>query len=189
MTGRQLALTLGPLGLLGLLAWVLLFGGRETALGPLALAGGAVALLPERDRVRQALRAAGERYGLPPEWPEAVGWVESRWRLDAVGDDGESVGPTQIRRATLRRNGYDGDPDLLRQDADLAAEWTARLMVAGARNAEGGVLRETPRTAEDLAAWWNAGRQHFADLPEDHVTRADYAPKLASALGEIAGVA
>jgi hypothetical protein len=79
-------------------------------------------------------------------------------------------------------NGYTGDPDLLRRDADVAAEWTARLLVAGARNAQGGVLARTPSNVADAAAWWNAGRQSAAELPAGHVTRRVYIPRALAAL-------
>lgn len=168
--------------LVGGAAWLALYGGRGTAYLPVAVGDAVSALLPERDRVRQALGDAAERYGFPRSWLEGLGWVESRWRLDALGDSGRSVGPTQIQRRTLANNGYQGDPDELRRDAQLAADWTGRLCLAGAKNAEGAALRVTPATAEDLAAWWNAGRQNYAELGPEHETRTDYAPKLIAAV-------
>lgn len=167
------------------LAWVLLYGGRDTALSVFGLAGGAVALLPDRRRVREALRAAAGRYGLPPEWLDALGWVESRWRVDAVGDQGRSVGPTQIQRATLHNNGFTGSGDELLADPELAAEWTARLLLPGARNAEGRQLTRRLESLDDLAAWWNAGRSSFGELGPTHPTRVRYAPALAAAVDSV----
>lgn len=164
------------------IVYLALYGGRGTAFGGLGLLGGAVALLPERDRVRSALRAAAERYGRPPDWYEALGWVESRWTLDAIGDNGQSIGSTQIQRRTLVVNGYSGDPLDLTRDPDLAADWTVRLTLPGAKNAEGVALLAPLDTPSDLAAWWNAGRQNLAALPADHETRTDYAPKLVAAV-------
>lgn len=183
-----------PLALLALLvvgaaAYIALYGDR--AFVPPSVVGDAVsALLPERERVREALRAAGDRFlaAYDPRWPtwlDALGWVESRWRLDAVnrsgadGARGGAWGPTQITERTARGVGFAGDISQLTVDPGLAAEWTARIMLSR----PGG----PPPTAEDAAAWWNAGRASFDALPADHVTRTEYAPRLLAAIDGIAG--
>jgi hypothetical protein len=165
--------------LLGL-AYVLLYGGKGTAFGPLGLAAGAVALFPDRERVREALRTAFEARGLPGEWGEALGWVESRWRLGATnmsgpdGARGGAWGPTQITEKTARAYGYSGDMAAFTADPDLAAQWSATIMAAG-----------HPATLSDAGAWWNAGRASFDALPPDHVTRVTYVPRLLAALDAI----
>jgi hypothetical protein len=164
--------------IVGVVVTAIGLGGYLGALPDFAARG--VALIPSRRRVREALRREGAARGLNPDWPDAIGWVESQWILDSVGDQGRSVGPTQIQRRTLANNGYTGTGDELRYDPDLAAEWTARLMIAGARNAEGVTLQHTPTTLEDLAAWWNAGQQAIEHAPGR--TQEVYAPKLLAAL-------
>lgn len=46
--------------------------------------------------VQAAAHEAGERYGIQPEFLEAVAWVESRYEPDAVSSDGECIGLMQI---------------------------------------------------------------------------------------------
>lgn len=173
----------------GAAAWVALYGGRETV-PPSIVADAVSALLPERERVREALRAAGERFlsaynSAWPTWLDALGLVESRWRLGAVnrsgtdGARGGAWGPTQITEWTARGVGYGGDMEALTSDPELAVEWTARIMLSR----PGG----PPPTPEDAAAWWNAGRTSFDALPEDHVTRTAYAPRFLSAIEGIEG--
>lgn len=164
------------------LAVVLLPGG--------ALVAVAVSRLSESQRkVRRELRAAAERYGLNPDILDALGKVEGpNWKLGArsthPADEalGGSYGPTQLSEATARANGFDGSMNTLGNDAWLSAEWTARSLIAGARNAQGEVLARTPRTLEDAAAWWNAGRQSAAQLGPSHVTRTKYIPAALAAL-------
>lgn len=161
----------------------------------LALVAGGVAMLSlteEQRRVRRELRAAAERWGLNPDILDALGKVEGpNWRLGArstsAADEalGGSYGPTQISEATARANGFDGSMDTLGNDAWLSAEWTARLLVAGARNAEGHVLARTPTTIEDASAWWNAGRQSAAALPAGISTLRTYIPAARVALAYV----
>ena len=50
--------------------------------------------------------------GVPSEWwPEfeAIAWCESRWRSDAVGDGGNSVGMWQMWRGWFSQAGIDGE--------------------------------------------------------------------------------
>jgi hypothetical protein len=159
----------------------------------LALAGGGAVIvatkLSESQRnVRRELRAAAERWGLDPDILDALGYVESKWKLGArstsAADEalGGSYGPTQLSEATARNNSFDGSMKTLGADAWLSAEWTARSLVAGAQNAEGRVLAHTPETIEDAAAWWNAGRQSAAELSASHVTRTKYIPAALAAL-------
>lgn len=164
----------------------------------LLLAGGgavvALRLTESQKRVRRELRAAAGRHvgtdgkRVPAEVLDALGYVESRWRLGArsthEADEalGGSYGPTQLSRATATANGYDGSMETLGADAWLSAEWTARSLVAGARNAQGRVLKSTPQTVADASAWWNAGRQSAAELSPSHVTRRVYIPRALAAL-------
>lgn len=140
----------------GAFVWVAAWGGPGTA--PLALGGSIVALLPERARVRVALRSAAVRYGLNPDWLDVLGWHESRWRLAAVnnaggdGARGGAWGPTQITEKTARGFGYEGPMSDLTFDPDLAADLTARM-----------IAERAPASLADLAAFWNAGRR--ADDP------------------------
>lgn len=173
----------------GIVALVLLAVVRWPSIMPKIIRNAAmkaIALLPGRQAVRDALRTAAQARSLDPAIPDAIGWVESRWDLSAIGDGGESLGPTQIRRTTLARNGYDGDPMEITRNPILAAEWTARLLTAGAFNAEGVALRSTPATLDDAIAWWNAGKQDAASLPEGGRTLTDYLPKARAAYEAIA---
>lgn len=132
---------------------------------------------PDRDKVRRALRAAAARWALNPEWLDALGYVETRWQLDAVNNAGPDAarggafGPTQITQKTAKAHGYTGDPAAFCTDAELAAEWTARIAAAA-----------SPVLVEDLGAWWNAGRYHARDLPPGHVTAEVYIPRLLEAV-------
>ncbi len=185
--------------LAGLYLWAALWGGKDTAGIPLLdkIGGGIVGLMTDRKAVRDALIAVGGdssdparvEGAVPGKWLAAIGFVESRFRIDAVGDQGRSVGPTQIQKRTLANNGYQGDPMDLTRDPWVAARWTAIVSMGGARNAEGKVLDQTPMVFEDLVSWWNAGVARFADLPADHETRTDYYPKARAALVDQEGVA
>lgn len=191
--GLAALLVPGALVVLGLLAVVVLFGGSESA-GLLAmndtvadLAMRAALLLPGRANTRSALRAAASEQGVNPAWVDAIAWVESRWDVSAVGDAGRSFGPTQIQAATLRANGYTGDPAELTRNAPLAGYWTAILLQGGSRNAQGVQLLTTPASFADAVAWWNAGKPTLGEAPE--VTQSDYYPKALAALGSIGVVA
>jgi soluble lytic murein transglycosylase-like protein len=146
-----------------------------------ALGGGAVALVnySGRARVRKALRDAARRLGVDPDLPDAIGYVESRWRpaTNLSGPDGArggAWGPTQITERTARDHGFGGDMAELNASPELAAEWTSRILAAR----PGG----PPRTIQDAAAWWNAGRPSASQLGAAHVTRTDYIPKAEAAL-------
>lgn len=138
--------------------------GSSGSAGLTTIAQGAVALLPGRDGVRQALRAAAVRYGIDPDWLDALGWQESRWNAAAVNNTGGdaarggSYGPTQISATTARAFGYQGDMDAL-SDPSLAAELTAQMVSQGFAERSGVVYRYgPPASLEQLAAVWNAGR-------------------------------
>lgn len=161
-------------GIIGLLAVILIILGKTPD-----FASGVVALIPSRGRVRDALRAAAVRYGLNPDWLDAIGWIESEWKPDAVGDQGRSLGPTQIQRRTLANNGYEGDQEALLSDPELAAEWTARLMLPGAKNAEGKSLDRKITSLSELAGWWNAGKPDAP--PPDYLAHLESAIKKVSA--------
>lgn len=149
-----------------------------------AVPGGAavafLAMSQEQRRVRQAARTAAAAYGIRPELLEALGYVESRWRMSAVnksgadGARGGSWGPFQLSETTARAYGYRDPMELLTTDAEVAAAWAAKVLAAR----PGG----PPQTIEDASAWWNAGRTSFAGLGPDHVTRVDYVPKARAAL-------
>lgn len=143
-------------------------------------------------KVRRELRSAALRHGIPPDILDTLGYVESPaghpWKLGTrsthPADEalGGAWGPTQITEKTARLNGYDGSMDTLANDAWLSAEWTARLLKVGAKNAEGKVLRQTPKNMKDAATWWNAGRQSYSDLAPTHVTRRVYVPRALAVL-------
>lgn len=156
---------------------VLLLGGGGAAV--------AVAVaLSDRERVRKALRDASLRHGLDPDWLDAIGKVETGWKMNSrnlVGPDGArggSYGPTQISQKTARAYGYTGTMEALTQDPDLAAEWSATILAAG-----------KPRNLADAVAWWNAGRYHADKDMSDSldegeapaITVGDYWPKAVDA--------
>lgn len=148
----------------------------------LLLVGGGTAVVveTEKQKVRRALREAGVMQNVDPDILEAIGYVESRWRLGAVnksgpdGARGGAFGPTQITEKTARAHGYTGPMEALTTDAALAARLTATIM----RNRPGG----PPKTIQDAAAWWNAGRTSAAQLSASHVTRTTYIPRALAAL-------
>jgi soluble lytic murein transglycosylase-like protein len=156
------------------------------ALAVVALPGGAAVAVAvklandERSRVRRALREAGVKQNVDPDILEAIGYVESGWKLGARSTDprdearGGSWGPTQLSERTARAYGYRGEMAALQRDPDLAAEWTARIM----RARPGG----PPETVEDASAWWNAGRASAAQLGPSHETRTSYIPRALAAL-------
>ncbi|MBK9497090.1 MAG: transglycosylase SLT domain-containing protein [Xanthomonadales bacterium] len=160
---------------LAVLALVVVPGGTAVVL---------LAVTAEQRKVRLAAQTAGRRFGVSGAILEAIGYVESRWRMSAVnrtgadGARGGSWGPFQLSEKTARAYGYSGPMDALTQDADLAAEWAARIMAARPGGA--------PQNTDDAAAWWNAGRTSFAGLGDAHVTRTDYAPKARAALELVA---
>lgn len=150
--------------------------------------GAAVVLLTmseEQKRVRRAARQAEQLAGLTPGIIEAIGYVESRWRMSAVnksgadGARGGSWGPFQLSEMTARAYGYAGPMEEFTQDPDTAALWCANILMAR----PGG----PPTNTNDAAAWWNGGRTTFAALPVTNTARTDYAPKLASALDLVRG--
>jgi soluble lytic murein transglycosylase-like protein len=138
------------------------------------------ALMPddEAKSIRRAARAAAQSYGVDPDLVEAVGWVESRWRLDAVNDTGAdaarggSWGPFQLSEKTARSYGYAGAMTAFTEDANLAASWCALIL----SKRPGG----PPATVEEAAAWWNAGRSTATNLPE--LTADTYIPQMRRAL-------
>jgi soluble lytic murein transglycosylase-like protein len=167
------------------LAWLI-----AAAAALLLLGGGAavVVTLSERDRLRVALRAASARYNLPPEWLDAIAKVESSWRMGLVngtgadGKRGGSWGPTQISQKTARASGYTGPMEAIRDDPEVAAEWSARILAAS-----------SPRDFADAVAAWNAGKYH-ADANQDgeldageapSITVDDYWPKATAALAYV----
>ena len=142
-----------------------------------------VAMNEEQKRIRRAAQAAGAGYGVAGELVEAIGYVESRWRLSAVnmagadGARGGSWGPFQLSEKTARAYGYTGPMESMTTDPDLAAGWCARILAARPGGA--------PTTVDDAAAWWNAGRTSAAGLGPDHITRTDYIPKAQKALAAV----
>ena len=60
----------------------------------------------------EEVRGILSRASVPSEWwPEfeAIAWCESRWRSDAVGDGGSSVGMWQMWRGWFSQAGIDGE--------------------------------------------------------------------------------
>jgi len=156
--------------------------------------GGAVVVkwTEERRRVRVELRKASRRFGLVPEYLEAIAGVENRWRISGTnlagpdGARGGAWGATQITERTARGHGYTGAMAALNADPALAAEWTGRILAA----AHG---RRRLTTLADYVAAWNAGRDdadknndgRLDELPESHPTRRDYLPRAESALAAV----
>jgi soluble lytic murein transglycosylase-like protein len=157
------------------------------ALVVLLLAGGGTVVVAklseEQKRVRLAARRQAPRFGVNPEILEALGYVESRWRTGATnlsgtdGARGGAWGPFQLTEKTARAYGFTRPMVDLTTDADLAAEWASRILAARPGGA--------PRTVEDAAAWWNAGKTSAAALGPTHVTRRDYFPKALAALAVV----
>lgn len=143
----------GAIAAVAVLAWIAARGGSDSA--PLAFGGAVVALLPERERVRIALRRAAIERGINPDFLDVLGYHESRWRLGAVnqaGNDGKrggAWGPTQITERTARGYGYTGAMEALTLDPDLAAGLTAAMLSDGCDCG----------SIETIAAYWNAGRK------------------------------
>lgn len=144
----------------------------------------AAALLPGRQTVRDALRTYASSQGIDPDIADAIGWVESRWKLSALNNAGPdalrggSWGPTSISEKTARAYGYTGDMQAFREDPNLAAEWTAKILAAR----PGG----PPATPEEATAWWNAGKISMDDVASDSTARTDYLPALQNAYDAIA---
>lgn len=133
--------------------------------------------------VRRALREAGVMCNVDPDIMEAIGYVESKWRLDAVntsgpdGARGGAFGPTQITDRTARACGYKGPIMALTRDPLLAAKWTAKIL----RARPGG----PPESLGDAAAWWNAGRVSMDKVPAGNTARTKYFPRLVAAYDKI----
>lgn len=149
----------------------------------LVLSGGAAVVavvLTEQQKVRAALRRAAAKWGIDPDILDAIGYVESRWKLGAkvtTGTDGArggAWGPTQITEKTAKAAGFTGNVADFTRDPDLAAEWTARIMLTRPGGA--------PTTIEDASAYWNAGKTSAASLGPTHVTRVKYIPAAEKAI-------
>lgn len=154
--------------------------------------GGAIVALKltaEQRKVRRELRAAAARFGLAPEFLEAIARVENTWKLagtNLVGADGArggAWGPTQITERTARALGYAGRMAAFNEDASLAAEWTGRILSDAHK-------RKALTTLADYVAAWNAGKDDadknndgdLEELPATHSTRRHYLPRAVAAL-------
>jgi soluble lytic murein transglycosylase-like protein len=173
------------LGVVLLLAFIVIPGGAMAAL--------TLKLNDSQKRVRRALRAAAVKYGLNPDYLDAIGHVEGpRWTLNArsthPADEarGGAFGPTQITERTARGGGYTGPMQAFREDPELAAEWTARLLAA--------MHKSRPLvTLADYSAAWNAGKydadknnnDELEELHATHATRSSYLPKARLALAVV----
>ena len=151
--------------------------------GALLLLGGGVTIVAiDKARARKLLGDAFASVGLPREWGIALGIVESDLTSTATnltgpdGARGGAWGLTQITEKTARGIGYTGPMSRLLEDPTLAATLSAKLASQG-----------KPKTIDDLGAWWNAGRFTAAALPEEHVTKRIYIPKLRAALTRAQG--
>lgn len=148
-------------------------------------AGGAVVktIEDEKDLVRRTFADWAGRAGIDSDLVLAIVEVESRARLDVVnlsgrdGARGGSYGPTQISAKTAKAFGFTGDPMDFTRDANLAAEWTMKIL----RARPGG----PPTNTNDAAAWWNGGATTLERLAPTNTARTDYAPKLAAAYAAI----
>lgn len=160
----------------------------------LLLGGGTVAIsvVEEKRRVREALRKWAILGNLDEQFVQAIGYVESRWRMDRVnmsgadGARGGSWGPTQISELTARGHGYAGAMVEFTRDPDLAGKWTSIILNAHRR-------RAPIVTLADYVAAWNAGKDNadrnddgqLEELPPSHSTRRIYLPDALTALALI----
>lgn len=141
-----------------------------------------------RPVVRRALRSAAIKYGLRPDFLEAIGKVETDWQSNLVNQTGPDAkrggawGVTQITERTARAHKYEGPMAALLYDPELAAEWTARILSDA-----------HPTTLADYVAAWNAGRydadrdddNDLDELPQGHPTREHYLPRAVEALSYV----
>lgn len=166
-----------------LIAWLLLGGGTCLFLywkrkDVIDVAGKIFS--SDQDRVRAALRSAARTYGINPDIMDALGKVETGWKLgvaNLTGTDlarGGSWGPTQISEKTARAYGYAGDMQAINTDPELSAQWTAIILAARPGGA--------PLTIEDASAWWNAGRTSASVGTLPASTRDVYIPRARTAL-------
>lgn len=128
-----------------------------------------------RKDVRIALRLEAINGGYNPDWFDAIAYVESNWKLDALNQTGTdaywggSYGPMQMTAVTANRLGY--DPIEFLTDARKAGE---------AAVANFNAVR--PKTFADAVSYWNAGVPLFVNLPEDNTARTEYYPRAIAAL-------
>lgn len=166
-------------GAIGAGAW-LLASGKANSLFFETWSAPMTQLLPGRDDVRKALRSAASAYGIDPNWPDAIAWVESRWNPAATnltGNDasrGGAYGATQITDKTARNYGYTGEMMALTTDLALMADLTMQIMSAGPQ-----------ASFEDACAWWNAGKTSAANLPSNGSTAITYIPRAQAALSMV----
>jgi hypothetical protein len=161
--------------------------GRDYILGILPASLSSLAG-PTRNDVRRAVRAQAIAFGLPPDYLDAIAYVESTWRLDAVNDaggvstDGDprdaarggAYGPLGMTQTTARALGYEGPMSAFTEDLYTAAYWGALNLSQG-----------TPGTFADACAYQNAGVTRFDKLGPGHPTRTDYWPKAVAALERV----
>lgn len=149
-------------------------------------------MTPEQQRVRAHLREGANRGGLEPDYVEAIGYVETEWRLgltNMTGRDGArggAWGPTQITEKTVRTLGYTGPMQAFNEDPYLAATWTAIILNDHRK-------RKPLVTLADYVAAWNAGKDDadknndgkLEELPPEHPTRKHYLPRAEKGLAII----
>lgn len=148
----------------------------------LLLTGGGVLVYQaiDREKAKKLLGDAFAKVGLPREWGIAIGMVETNLKsnlTNMTGPDlarGGAYGLTQITEKTARAHGYLGKMSALLEKPELAAELSAKIAAAG-----------SPKSIEDLGAWWNAGRKTASALAPGHVTLEKYIPRLKDALGKV----
>lgn len=128
------------------------------------------------------VRARAASWGWDPDWWQAIAEHESHMNPRArnlTGGDaarGGSYGLMQISLKSARA--WMKDPDFT---PEQLYDPNIHLAVAGTGFA---TFKPAPKSLEDAAALWNAGRR-FADLPIDHQTRTAYVPAVLLAYSAI----
>lgn len=101
------------------------------------------------DDIEDACNIYGQKYGISPEFLEALIWQESRYQADAISDDGSCIGLCQINESCHRRRMKRlGVTDLLdgRQNIAVACDYLAEI------------FSEHPDPAEALMVYNGDGR-------------------------------
>jgi hypothetical protein len=129
----------------------------------------------DKRKVRAALRAAAKKYGVNPDWLDAIAKQESNWdpqaRNEAGADStyGGAYGITQILWTNLVSLGWKGTREQYLADPAAQAEISAKFAANG------------PKTSlQDFATWWNSGKRTLAQAPAS--TRDTYVPRVVANL-------
>lgn len=153
-------------------------------------------LFPNRTEEERAIRKAFLKWAvignLDPDFMQVIPKVETGYRLNSVnkkgrdGDRGGAWGASQITEKTARALGYTGKMEAFLTDAELCAQWTAKILNDHRK-------RKPLDTLADYIAAWNAGKDNadannnneLEELGDKHQTRTDYLPKAKAALAYV----